>query len=283
MAQRLNYKSGQITALLVLALATGGCATLQPPSATGPRGNEPVYPVLFVEDPQRREAALVALNLLTQSSVNSGAPELQPITATIASLPANPSRPLTLPKLGIAAEMNEEETRESLRRFIKEVQELIGADPTKLSLVDRPDQPDGSKLATYEQRPFRYPIRGAYGKLQIHFLTDRRVLNISSTCIPDTDRIQAALAAVAVKLTAEDAVKQLRENDITYTNAQGTNSSLRVPAASELKPRELVTYVRPSPSRPALEFHVAWEVEVSNAPIKTAYVDAFKGEIIAAQ
>jgi hypothetical protein len=180
--------------------------------------------------------------------------------------------------------MNEEETRESLRRFIKDWQQLIGADPAKLSLVDLLDQPDGSKLAKYEQRPFRYPIRGNYGKLQIRFTTDRRVLNISSTCIPDADRMQTALSAVSVRLKAEDAVKLLHDNDITYSDAKGNKLTFRVPASNEGTPAGLAIYILPSRSgSDALDFHLAWEIELSNAPIKTAYVDAVSGEILGSE
>ena len=272
--------------LLAFALGAGGCAALQPPGVTGPRGNEPVYPVLFTEDSQRREAAILALNQLTQSTGNSGtfAPQLQPITATIKSLPTDPSRPLELPKVGASGVMNEEETRESLRRFLISSRELTGADPAKLSLVERVDQPDGTKLAVYEQRPFRYPIRGNYGKLQIGFTADRRIVNLSSTCIPQADRIQTSLAAVSPVVKAEDAVKQLQENGVMYTDANKHASNLKIPVANEVNPRGLVTYILPSKSRPdMLEFHVAWEIQPVNAPIKTVYVDAINGETIAVE
>ena len=272
--------------LLALALGAGGCAPLQPPSVTGPRGNEPVYPVLFTEDSQRREASILALNQLTQSTGNAGkfAPQLQPITATIGSLPADPSRPLELPKVGAGGIMNEEETRESLRRFIRASRELIGADPAKLSLVERVDQPDGTKLAIYEQRPFRYPIRGDYGKLQIRFTADRRIVDLSSRCIPQADRIQTSLAAVSPLVKAEDAVKKLRENGVMYTDANNNASNLKIPAANEVKPQGLVTYILPSKSRPdTLEFHIAWEIQLVNAPIKTVYVDTINGETIAVE
>ncbi len=271
---------------LAFALAAGGCAPLQPPSATGPRGNLPAYPVLFTEDNSRREASVLALNQLIQQTGGSGtfAPQLQPITATIRSLPADPSRPLILPKVGAGAIMNEEETREALRRFITDSRELIGADPAKLSLVERVDQPDGSKVAIYEQRPFRYPIRGKYGKLEIRFTTDRRIINISSTCLPQADRIQTALAALNVRVKAEDAVKQLRENGIMYTDANGTTSNIKIPAASEVRARGLVIYIQPSKSQPdALEFHLAWEIQPVIGSIKTAYVDAINGETIAVE
>ena len=219
--------------LLAISLATLNCAALQPPNTTGPR-NEPPYPVLFSEDTQRREASIAAGNQLSQPGPSGVTVKLQPITSTVSSVTAEPGRPLYLPKLGTGAVMNEEETRESLRRLINEWQALIGADPAKLSLIDRIDLPDGTRQATYEHRPFRYPIRGNYGKLLIHFTTERRILNISSTCVPEAERIQTALNAVGVKLRAEDAVTKLRDSAINFKDSSGNSSSFRVtPAANE--------------------------------------------------
>src|SRR5882762_6718182 len=59
---------------------------------------------------------------------------------TILGLPAQTSSSLFLPKVGAGAIMNEEETRESLRRFIRDWQELIGSDPAKLSLIERTEK-----------------------------------------------------------------------------------------------------------------------------------------------
>lgn len=280
----IDHKARQAVLLLISALVLGGCATLQPPSATGPRGNEPAYPIVFTEDVQRREAALAAVNQLIQPATPGTAPQLQPITATLGSLPSNLGRPLYLPKLGTAPVMNEEETRESLRRFINDWQELIGADPAKLSLVARVDQPDGTRLANYEQRPFRFPIRGGYGKLEIRFAPDRRIINISSSCIPEADRIQTVLATVSPKFKAEDAINLIRSKPVTYTNATGTQSSLSLPASGELNASGLVTYIMPSRSKPdTLEFHLAWEIEISNAAIKNLYLDAVTGDVVAVE
>jgi len=276
----------QTIVLMALVLAAGGCAALQPPSATGPKANERVYPLLFTEDSQRREASLLALNQLIQPTGNPAAfaPDLQPITATIRSLPANPGRPLQLPKVGTEPTMNEDETREALRRFIRDSRELIGSDPVKLSLLERTDQPDGSKLALYQQRPFRYPIRGNYGKLEIRFTTDRRVLNISSTCIPQADRIQTAFSALNVRPKFEDAIAKIRENGLIYTDKNGTAQTVRIPAASEINTRGLVIYVLPSKDQPdTLEFHLAWEIDPGVALIKQAYVDAINFETIAVE
>ena len=191
---------------------------------------------------------------------------------------------LYLPRVGAGAVMNEEETRESLRRFIRQWQELIGADPVKLSLTERIDQPDGTKLAKYEQRPFRYPIRGNYGKLQIHFTADRRVIDLNSTCIPDAERIQSSLSALGLRPRVEDTVKQLREKGLTYSDAAGNKASFAIAPSTVINPHWMTIYVLPSTKTPdTLEFHLAWEIEFSNAPVTIAYIDAVSGEVLATQ
>ena len=267
-------------AFLLLAFACSGCAPLQPPSADAPRG-EAAYPFVITEDPERREVALAAASQLFQPATKEP-PALQTVTATIRSLPSGFN--LYLPKLGTAAVMNEEETRESLRRFLREWSGLIGADPTRLSLVERVDAPDGSKIANYEQRPFRYPIRGPFGRVHVRFATDRRVLSLSSTSIPDAERLQPAIAAMSPKLTAEDAAARIRGKGVPYQNESGTQSILQVPAAPEDNARDLVLYVQASPTNPnALEFHLAWEVQVGGSGGRKVYVDAITGDVVAVE
>src|ERR1043165_9271576 len=108
---------------LLLAVAVCACACAaasRPPDATGPRSSEPVYATL-TDNADRREVALSAWANLARSQGINNAPqlELQPITATVKSIPPlNP--PLYLPKVGAEPLMTEEETREALRRFITE-------------------------------------------------------------------------------------------------------------------------------------------------------------------
>jgi len=280
---------------LSIAFIGGSCAPIQPTNPAGPRGNEPVYPVLLVEDNLRREAAEAAIKRLNQSVARNGnstpiEATLRPITATIESLQPSPQGSLYLPKIGSAAVMNEEETRESLRRFIRDWRDLIGSEPARLSLVEHTIQRDGTSVANYEQRPFRFPIRGDYGKLQIRSASDRRVLSLSSTCIPDADKLRGALRALGAtgginaRLTADDAIKKLREKDIPFANPPAASSPFNLPASAQLTPRELVTHIQPSKSRGnALEFHLAWEIEIGNAPVKLIYLDSLTGDIIAAE
>jgi len=279
-------RPGFVIIVLVSALVFSSCAALQPPNVTGPPGNSSLYPVLLIPDAHRKEATLAAVNRLGQLSAKSNAtlPQLQPVTGTILGLPPQASGSFFLPKVGAGAVMNEEETRESLRRFIRDWQELIGSDPAKLSLIERTDQPDGSKLASYQQRPFRYPIRGNYGKLLIHFTSDRRILNLTSSCIPDADRIQSALSALNVRPRAEETLQKLRAKGLTYTDAQGTERTFALPASIQLTARQMTIYILPARDQAeALEFHLAWEIEFTNAPVKLAYVDALNGEVLATE
>jgi len=269
---------------LILALTVTACSVIEPTDTGGPRANEPVYPIVLTDDPQRHDATLTAIKqFLGQPATAATDVTLQPITATIQSLKSNANQPVYLPKLGTAAEMTEEETRESLRRFITEWQNIIGADPEDLSLVTSTKQPDGTQLVTYAQRPFRFPLRGNYGKLQIRFGTDRRVVDINSTCIPDADRLQPLLAAITPTVKPEDAVKFVAENGISYPGPNGQTAMVK-PALADINARELVIYIAgSSPAANALDFHLAWEIEVANSAVKKVYLDAVKFQIIATE
>ena len=192
------FSDGKFWILALIVLATGACAAFQPTDANGPAANRPPYPIALSDVGTRLEEASTAWYQLSQRyglPVKTEA-NLQPYTATLASLPANLPAAMYLPKVGSQTNPTEEDMRESLRRFIVEWQTLIGADPNQLSLVERTDEPSGVKVARYEQRPFRYPLRGGFGKLEIRFTNDRRLVSLSSNCLPDSERLQTALNQV---------------------------------------------------------------------------------------
>ena len=275
----------RVALCVLLALGLCACAATPPPNATGPRPNEPPYPVLMTETADRREAALTAWTKFTgeQGITNAPAPELQPVTATIRSLPNFTGTNLHLPKVGDAVPMNEENTRESLRRFITSASPLLGAQQQQLSLVQRVDAADGTQRALYEQRPFRYPFRGGYGKLEITFTPDRRVLQINSTCIPEIEQLQRAGAGTRPKSDAEKVAAQIAGSTYTYRDSSGNPQTLTVAKGEELIVRELVIYPVPRLSDPSvLEFHLAWEITVKRVPDSiNIYLDAVSEEIIA--
>src|SRR5687768_14807219 len=191
------------TVIIAIALLSGACAALRPPATGGPRADVRLYPVGLADPAARLEEASLAWYQISQQY---GLPEkteanLDPYTATIQSLPGNLTAPFTLPRIGTGADLTEEQTRESLRRFISEWRRLIGAAPEELSLVERVDEPSGIKLARYEQRPFRYPLRGGYGNLTIRFRNNGQLVAISSNCLPNAERLQATLAAADPLIT----------------------------------------------------------------------------------
>ena len=271
--------------ILVLSLAAGACSAFQPTDANGPRSNEPLYPIGLSDVGPRLEEASLAWYQLSQRNGIPGKTEanLQPYTATIQSLPGNLSAPIYLPKVGSQTNPTEEETRESLRRFIVEWQRLIGAEPNQLSLVERTDEPSGIKVARYEQRPFRYALRGGFGTLLIRFRSDGQLVDFSSNCIPNTDRLQAALAGLTPKVTSEQAVNHIKTQPVTVADVSGGQRTFSLPANAIVEARQLVVYAQPSKDpTTGLQIRLAWEMDITNGPLKQVYLDAISDEIIAA-
>ncbi|HET6854700.1 MAG TPA: hypothetical protein VFH46_20545 [Pyrinomonadaceae bacterium] len=277
-----NIRKGLI---LLFALAAGACSAFQPTDPNGPRSNVPLYPIELSDVGPRLEEASLAWYQLSQRYGLPGKTEanLQPYTGTIQSLPANLPGPIHLPKVAAKATPTEEETRESLRRFIVEWQRLIGAEPNQLSLVERTDEPSGIKVARYEQRPFRYPLRGGFGTLLIRFRSDGQLVEFSSNCIPNADRLQATLAGFTPKITSEDAVNHIKTQPLTVTDVNGRQQSFSLPANATVEAQQLVVYAQPAKDPPSgLQIRLAWEVDVTNGPLKKVYLDAISDEIIAA-
>jgi hypothetical protein len=238
------------------------------------------------EDNGRHEAALAAWATLTrgQGLNNAPAPELQPVTATVRGLPVM-TEPLYLPKVGEGVPMTEDETRESLRRFIAETGPLLCGEAQQLSLIQRVDGANGVKEAHYQQRPFRYGLRGGYGDLRISFTPDRRIVQLTSTCIPDIERIRRSFVGLAQqRMTTDKAIEAAAGRTVTYTDASGNVQSFTLPEQERLSVRELVVYpIAREGERPLLEFHVAWEIFADSAPALSIYVDSVTGDVLGAE
>lgn len=278
-----NSAKTSVTSIVVLAfaLASSACAAFRPTDASGPRTDVRLYPVGLVDSAARLEEASLAWYQISQQYGLTQRTEanLDPYTATLQSLPPELAASITLPKVGTEAEQTEEQIRESLRRFIVEWQRLIGAEPDELSLVERTDEATGTKLARYEQRPFRYPLRGGFGNLIIRFRNDGRLVGLSSNCLPNSERLQAALSSVTPQVSGEEAVSRVKAQAIPVTGQQ----TVTLPDSAVLDPRQLVIYALPHPGQTSgLELHLAWEINVTNGPIKTVYFDAVSSQVIAA-
>ena len=287
MASRTFHGRGGLFAaggVAALALLCAACASAPTTGPGRPRGPATPYPVVLAASDERRERALAEWASALGGAAGD-APELQPVTATLLALPPALASPPRLPRVIIddAAEQSEEETRESLRRFLDSAPSLVGSELRDLSLVEIVDAPGGAKLARYQQRPFHYPLRNGYGRVEITFTPDLRVTNLSSTAVPDGERLRTLLRNVARQLTAEQAAASLAGRAFTYTDAAGTQQT-RAAAQADITPRELVVFpVRREGPPAALELRFAWELEVggTGAPV-LVYIDAVNGEQLAA-
>ena len=282
------------SALLLSAssLALGACAsasrTASPerPTAAAP----PPFAVLAASD-ERRAAALANWQTVLgqQAADASPTPELRPVTATLASLPAGLSDLPRLPLVNISDDQShsEEETRESLRRFLATAAPLLGVNLKHLSLVEIADAPGaGARRALYRQTPFAYPLRNGFGEVAVTFTPDLRVRELSSTAVPDAEALARTLAAVPKTLTAEQAAAALANRAVNYTDRSGARQTRTLTQADAPAARELVVYpVRRDAADPStLELHVAWEVAAggSQAPL-LVYVDAATGDLLGAR
>lgn len=271
------------TLIIAFALLSAACAALRPPDSGGPRADVRLYPVGLADPAGRLEEASLAWYQISQHYGLQQRTEanLDPFTATLQSLPPDSAAAIQLPKVG-DPEPTEEQVRESLRRFIAEWQRLIGAAPQELSLVERTDEAGGIKLARYEQRPFRYPLRGGYGNLTIRFRNDGKLVALSSNCLPNAERLQSALNQVSPDVSSEEAVARVKAQPITVSNATG-QQTITLADNAVLDPGQLVVYALPGPGQSTgLELHLAWEINVTNGPIKTIYFDAVTSQVIAA-
>ena len=274
-----------------LALCLSACAAAsRTPEAGRPRATDAPYPVVLGASEERREQALTTWAALTRAAGLSGAPapELHPVTATLGTLPAALNAPLRLPLVGggEGKEPTEEDMREALRRFIRTAAPLLGVVPAELSLVEHTNNPDGTKRARYRQSPFDLPLRGGFGNLEITYAPDRRIVAISSTAIPDTERLRRALATARQQQTvASDRVASaLSGRVLQFTDSAGSAQTYTVAASDQVTVREMVIYpVRPATDPSTLELHLAWEVAIERpgGPL-VVYLDAVRGEQIAA-
>lgn len=269
-----------LTLAFTLVMSTA-CATLQPPDPNGPSTNSKPYPIEV--SPANVAASTSAWQRLVQSSSAAAAtpPSLNLSTGTVGGLPSPVSGTVFLPRVGDGAKQTEEDTRESLRRFITSWQDLIGADLNELSLVERVDETSGIKLARYEQRPFRYPLRGNFGKLLIRFNPDGRLIDISSSCIPDIDKIQTVLSSLTLIDDREEILSKVKGKTFEVKDASGGHS-FSVPANAQLELRDLVVYAKPAENDATIiEAYLAWEISWTDGTIKTIYFDAIDEDVIA--
>jgi len=281
-----------LTALSLLAACCGACASAtRPAGADRPRANEPPRFALLAASDERSAAALANWKAVVgeQSAAAAPTPELSPVTATLRTLPAGLTDFPRLPLVVIDKDekaRTEEETRESLRRFLASAAPLLGFELKHLSLVNIADAPAGAgaRRAVYRQNPFAYPLRNGFGDVEVTFTPDLRVVGLSSTAVPDAEQLARTLAQVPRTLTAEQAAAALDNRTVTFTDRAGAQQTRTVTQTDAAAARQLVVFpLRRDADPAALELHVAWEVALGGPDSNVyAYVDAATGDVLGA-
>jgi hypothetical protein len=204
------------------------------------------------------------------------------VTATVKSIPPAGKGVLHLPRVGTGSQLTEEETRESLRRFFNAAKSLVGAESIQLTLLDSSPVSVPVQTASYEQRPFRYPLRNGYGIVRVGFTQDRRLTELSSTCIPAADAVQRGFTNLRAVVTPEQAVKIVAGKSVTYSDAGGSHQ-ITVNPGDPVEAKELVVYpMLDSTGSNNLYLHLAWEVAIGSQPGRSIYVDAINSEVLGA-
>lgn len=280
-----SFRDLLIFALLLFPFLNGCRSASRPPEAGGPGPTVSAYPVLLTGDDARRERSLNVWTSITrgQGIVDVPEPSLHPVTSTIVSLPKFTNQPLLLPKVGEETPMTEEETRESLRRFMREGGAFLCGYSQQISLIARIDEADGTKRAIYQQQIFRYPLRGEFGKVEISFLASRRIVGLNSTCLPSTDTLQRAVAELRPNpsVMPESIIAGLKGRTVEIKKENGSIESLTINEGDEMKAQELVVYSRTADANSTIvALYLAWEVKIANKA--TLYFDSRNGELLAA-
>jgi hypothetical protein len=293
--------------VLIAALAPllCACAAMTKPAGAGAPGASqgPKFVALEASN-ERRKAALASWKeitgqpLLTTATTTAATtvptPDLLPVTSTVESLPANLQTQPRMPLVTIndrsakktngdkAAPKTDEQTRESLRRFMSSAEPLVGVGLSELSLVEIVDSPGGARTAHYVQNSFPYPLRNGYGEVEVTFTPDLRVTALSSTAIPDAESLRRSLAAVTQTVAADKAAASLANSTVTYTDSTGNRQTRAITQSDALTSRALVLFpVRREGNSQTLELHIAWEIAVGGpASPLFVYVDAATGQQI---
>lgn len=273
--------------LLFALLSLSACSASRPVDPSAPVRSGPPYPLTLAAAESRRERSLAAWKRLNVGpNGNAAVPVLAPVTSTITSLPRG-TVSLHLPQIGDPATKDDtvknENLREALRRFIASAGDLLGTGTSHLSLIESRDQETGRRLARYEQRPFLRPLRNGYGLVKIVFSPDLRVEDVSSTAIPVDEQLQRAVNDLTPRLKADELTQQITSHTLTYTDAAGKEQPSDFAPGGAMTVRELVVYptVRTGENE-ALDFHLAWEIDVKDAgqAVRTVYLDAITHRIL---
>lgn len=158
--------------------------------------------------------------------------------------------------------------RDAMRLFIDRWRDLIGADPTTVSLVSASEESQAQRLV-YRQASYPFPVAGNYGQMVAIVSGDGRLLQMDDRFIPVVELpLQPSIAR-------EEAAKRVAGRTFTYSDIAGRPQQVTV-AAGDVSVRQLVVF--PIEKGDAIEVRLAWEILAGGSLSWTVYIDAIGGE-----
>jgi hypothetical protein len=226
------------------------------------------YPGLIKDSSERRERAEREWRrMLDFYNVPQTPPDLYPIIYTPRSL-LGISGGIRIMAAKPEPGTQEIALREAVKNFFDRWRELIGAEPTALSLVSAKPSGDSWQLI-YQQANYPFPIAGGFGEIVVVISADGRLLQLDDRLIPVVE------LPARPEIDKERAAAKIAGRTFTYTDASGREQRIQIAARSQVSTkRAVVVAIEKGDS---LEVHLAWEIIAGRSLTWTLYLDAMTG------
>jgi len=254
-----------LTLILATILITAACE----PSPQTPTAGKQSYPAVIKDSADRRAAAEREWRRMLDSyGVAQTPPDLYPIINTPRSL-LGVSGGIKL--LTYKPERGNEvfALREAVKSFIDRWRELLGVDPTTISLVSSDQSGDNQRL-TFRQGNFAYPVAGNFGELVTVISADGRLIQLDDRFVPIVE------LPLKPSIERDIAAKKVVGRTFGYTDAAGREQRTQIGASAEVVVKRLV--ILPIEKGDAIEVHLAWELVAGKSLSWTVYMDAVTGD-----
>lgn len=251
--------------LLVASMCAAWCL----PSAQAPNGAKLNYPPIVKDSPERRaRAEREWRRLLDVNGVPQAAPDLYPITYTPRSL-LGVAGGIKIMAVKPEPGLETNALREAMKGFIDRWRELIGTEPSSISLVSSSQDGTAVRL-TYRQSNFPLPIAGAYGEMVAVISLDGRLMQLDDRLIPSVD------LALKPQVDRDAAARSIVGRSFDFTDVAGRHQTVRIARLDEVKVNQLV--ILPLEREGGIEIRLAWELKAGSSLTWTVFIDAMTGE-----
>jgi len=253
--------------ILIIAVAVlSGCAA----TPKVPGGQKDNYPGLIKDSTDRRAKAETEWRrMLDAYNVPQTPPDFYPITYTPRSLLGVSGGIKIVSQLNTANDPEALALREVARNFILRWHDLIGADPSGISLASAAVS-DGVRRLVYKQANYPFAVVGNWGVMTISLSADGRVASFDDRLIPVVD------LPVRPAIERDAAATKLVGRTLNFVDGAGRQQSLTISNRADVSVKQLV--VVPIQKGDLLEVHLAWEMTAGKSEARAVYVDAVNGE-----